>query len=132
MAPLTRRTLLALALSALPLSAASAQGKLRLEIKESDIDIPARTLHFRLSGGAVSSVDYELFSRTFSKDLKPESPPQQLTSRVGDDFGQTLLFGPGGDVGVLFDGKVVDNQGLRAAAFFTRLRCDASAFPGKP
>lgn len=75
---------------------------------------------------------YELFSRTFSQDLTPQSPPQQLTTRVGDDFGQTLLFGPSGDVGVLFDGKLVDNQGLRAGAFFTRLRCDASAFPGKP
>jgi outer membrane protein OmpA-like peptidoglycan-associated protein len=51
-----------LALSTGSAGPAHAQSKLKLEIKESDIDIPARTLHFRLSGGSVKSVDFELFS----------------------------------------------------------------------
>ncbi|MCS6898473.1 MAG: putative metal-binding motif-containing protein [Myxococcales bacterium] len=67
---------------------------------------------------------YELFSRTFSADLTPQSPQQQLTQRLGDDFGQSLLFGPDGDVAVYFDGKLTEP--LRNAAFLTRLRCDAS------
>jgi hypothetical protein len=67
---------------------------------------------------------YELFSRTFSADLTPQSPQQQLTKRLGDDFGQSLLFGPDGDVAVYFDGKLTDP--LRNGAFLTRLRCDAS------
>src|SRR5690349_12933383 len=64
MRPLTRHALTALAalmLMTSQLPAADAQSQLRLEIKESDIDIPGRTLHFRLTGGAVSSVDYEMF-----------------------------------------------------------------------
>jgi hypothetical protein len=69
---------------------------------------------------------YELFSRTFSATLEPLSPQQQLTERLGDDFAQSLLFGPEGDVAVYFDGKLTDPPGLRNAAFFTRLRCDAS------
>jgi outer membrane protein OmpA-like peptidoglycan-associated protein len=43
-------------------SATHAQGKLRLEIKEGDIDLAQRTVHFRVSGDAVQSVDYEMFS----------------------------------------------------------------------
>ena len=35
---------------------------MRLEIKENDIDLPGRTLHFRLTGAAPQSVDYEMFS----------------------------------------------------------------------
>lgn len=90
MRQLTRRTLLAscawaaLPLAALPLAAANAQAKLRLEIKESDIDLPGRTLHFRLSGGAVSSVDYEVFSpegvklHTGHEDFTRSAPGEPL------------------------------------------------------
>lgn len=69
---------------------------------------------------------YELFSKTFSSKLEPLSPQQQLTQSIGDDFGQSLIFGPDGDIGVLFDGKITNGNKLSNAAFFTRLRCDAS------
>ena len=73
---------------------------------------------------------YDLFTRTLGLDLLPQSPPQQLTKRLGDDFVQTLVFGPAGDVGVLFNGKLTgDGLGLRNGAFFTRLRCDAGTAP---
>lgn len=58
---------LMLMLTAMPLQAASAEVALRLEIKESDIDLTARTLRFRLLGGAVQRVDYEMFSPDGSK-----------------------------------------------------------------
>lgn len=50
------------ALLPLPAARAFAQEALRIELKEGDIDLPARTVHFRLTGGAVQYVDYEIFS----------------------------------------------------------------------
>ncbi len=71
---------------------------------------------------------YDLFTRTFDLSMAPLSPPQRLTQRPGDDFAQSLVFGPSGDVGVLFNGKrAIGGTSLHNAAYFTRLQCDASA-----
>lgn len=41
---------------------AAAQPKLRLEVKEEDIDLAARSIAFKLSGGSVKRADIEVFS----------------------------------------------------------------------
>ena len=41
---------------------AQAKSKLQLEIRDNDIDIAARTIHFRLTGGTVERVDIEILS----------------------------------------------------------------------
>jgi len=85
--------LLLATLQLLPLTAAQAQAGLRLEIKESDIDLAARTLHFRLSGGAVQRVDYELFSPDGAKlhaggESYPEAAPGQPLAVRWPDLGK--------------------------------------------
>ncbi|HET8939389.1 MAG TPA: OmpA family protein [Polyangiales bacterium] len=110
MRPLTRRALIALAallLAASPLSAADAQSHLRLEIKDSDIDIPGRTLHFRLTGGSVSSVDYEMFSpegaklHTGHEDYTRSAPGEPLLvtwpdlGKKAENFRMELKFNAG-------------------------------------
>jgi hypothetical protein len=68
---------------------------------------------------------YNLFSRTFSSALVPLSDAQQLTTAPGDDLANNVTFGPNGDVGVYFDGRLSDAGKLKNAAFFTRLECTA-------
>jgi hypothetical protein len=76
--------------------------------------------------GEQAADGYNLFSRTFSSALAPLSDPQQLTSSPGDDEVSAVVFGPGGDVGVFFTGRVqAQPKGLKDAAFFTRLQCQA-------
>jgi outer membrane protein OmpA-like peptidoglycan-associated protein len=68
----------------------SAQAALRLEVKENDIDLPGRTLHFRMSSGVVQSVDYEMFSpegaklHTGHEDYAHAAPGQALEVRWPD------------------------------------------------
>ena len=105
MRPLT--LIAALTLTASLLSAAAAQSQLRLEIKESDIDIPGRTLHFRLTGGAVSSVDYEMFSpegvklHTGHEDYTRSAPGEALRvswpdlGKKAENFRMELKFNAG-------------------------------------
>jgi outer membrane protein OmpA-like peptidoglycan-associated protein len=74
-------------------SAASAQAALRLEIKDSDIDLAARTLRFRLTGGAVQRVDYEMFSPEGAqlhagKEEFPRAAPGQALSVSWPDLGK--------------------------------------------
>jgi outer membrane protein OmpA-like peptidoglycan-associated protein len=107
MRQLTLIALAALTLTALQLSAAHAQSQLRLEIKESDIDIPGRALHFRLTGGAVSSVDYEMFSPEGAslhkghEDFARSAPGEALVVRWPDlgkkaeNFRMELKFNAG-------------------------------------
>lgn len=100
----------------LPLSAAGthAQGALRLEIKESDIDLAARTLRFRLNGGAVQSVDYEMFSPEGAKlhagheDFARAAPGQPLAvtwpelGKKAENFRMELKFTAANDTWVTF------------------------------
>ena len=80
-----------------------------------------------------SDTGYDLWSRALSSTLVAEGEPALLTSGPGDDIAQALTFGPSGDIGVFFDGKIPSPKGgLATAAFFTRLSCAAGASPSKP
>ena len=69
---------------------------------------------------------YDMFSRALSKTLVPLSDPQQITDGTGDDFAGALTFGPSGDLGVLYSGKVPKSGGgVKGAVFFSRLLCSA-------
>jgi hypothetical protein len=62
---------------------------------------------------------YELYAKMLDRRLDALSGEQRLTTARGDSLDPFLSFGPGGDVGVLFN----DNRPGVPQAFFTRLRC---------
>jgi hypothetical protein len=73
---------------------------------------------------------YDLVSRSLFPSLMPQGNPAVITTSIGDDMPQALTFGPAGDIGVFFDGKVGTPDGkFKGGAFFTRLRCAIGAGP---
>ncbi len=68
---------------------------------------------------------YDLFSQPLTGALEPDGAEAQLTASPGDDFAAALSFGPAGDVGVLFNGRIGGDDGLKTAVFFSRLVCAA-------
>jgi hypothetical protein len=62
---------------------------------------------------------YELYAKMLDRRLEALGAEQRLTTARGDSLDPFLSFGPGGDVGVLFN----DNRPGAPQAFFTRLRC---------
>ncbi len=71
---------------------------------------------------------YDLISRALDLSLQPLSEPQKITSSAGDEAAGALTFGPSGDIGVLFSGKIPKSGGgVKGAVFFSRLLCSAGA-----
>jgi outer membrane protein OmpA-like peptidoglycan-associated protein len=107
-------TLLVSALLPLLPAAGLAQPKLRLEIREGDIDVAARILHFRLSGGSVERVDMEVFSPegealyTGHEDYAHAAPGAPLDvswpdlGKRGENFRMELKFSAAGGTWVTF------------------------------
>lgn len=69
--------------------------------------------------------NYELYSKMLSSDLEELSPRERITFDGSDTVGPLAAFGPGGDVGVLFD----DRRDGSWQAYFTRLQCSARVAP---
>jgi hypothetical protein len=65
--------------------------------------------------------NYELYSEMLSNQLDPISPRERITNDPSDSVSPTMVFGPEGDVGVLFD----DRRTGAWQTFFTRLTCVA-------
>ena len=68
---------------------------------------------------------YDLFSQPLTGMLTKDGAEAQLTTGAGDDFAAAMTFGPSGDVGVLFNGRIPGENGLKSAVFFSRLVCTA-------
>ena len=49
--------------------------------------------------------NYELYSQMMSSDLDPISPRERITNDASDTVYPMAVFGPDGDVGVLFDDR---------------------------
>jgi hypothetical protein len=65
---------------------------------------------------------YELYAKMLNRRLEALGPEQRLTTARGDSIDPIIAFGPGGDVGVLFN----DNRAATTQTFFTRLVCRVS------
>ena len=70
--------------------------------------------------------NYELYSQMMSSELDPISPRERITTDASDTVSPIAVFGPDGDVGVLF----YDNRSGTWQAWFTRLMCVAGATEG--
>jgi hypothetical protein len=71
-----------------------------------------------------SSTGYDLISQALTKDLAPLGSPQIVSQALGNDLGPALSFGPEGNIGVFYSGKISNGQGgVKGAAMFSRLVC---------
>jgi len=64
---------------------------------------------------------YDLYSKMLTLDLEEATPREQMTGTTSDSVSPVAVFGPDGDVGILFR----DNRDGPWQTFFTRLRCVA-------
>ncbi|MBK8994311.1 MAG: putative metal-binding motif-containing protein [Myxococcales bacterium] len=65
--------------------------------------------------------NYELYSQMMSNELEVISPRKRITNDSSDTIAPVAVFGPEGDVGVLFD----DRRTGSWQVYFTRLTCVA-------
>jgi hypothetical protein len=65
--------------------------------------------------------NYELYTQMMSNDLEVISPRKRVTNNPSDTVSPIAVFGPQGDVGVLFD----DRRSGSWQVYFTRLTCVA-------
>ncbi len=65
--------------------------------------------------------NYELYSKMLSPDLKQLSARARITNNPADSVDPLAVFGPNGDVGVVFD----DTRSGNWQTYFTRLVCQA-------
>jgi hypothetical protein len=70
--------------------------------------------------------NYELYSQMMSSDLELISPRERITKDASDTVDPVAVFGPAGDVGVLFD----DRRSGSWQTWFTRLECVAGTQGG--
>jgi len=70
--------------------------------------------------------NYELYSQMMSNDLQIVTPRKRVTNDSSDTVSPMAVFGPEGDVGVLFD----DRRTGSWQVYFTRLTCVAGTTEG--
>jgi hypothetical protein len=71
--------------------------------------------------------NYDLYAKLLKLDLGELTPSAALTRTAGNSIGPVAAFGPGGDVGVLFD----EESSGTWQTYFTRLTCMPGALgPG--
>jgi hypothetical protein len=68
---------------------------------------------------------YQIYSRELNADLDPLSDARLITGPSLEAYAPLAAFGPQGEIGVLFTGRVVGSN--QPQVYFTSLSCDAGA-----
>ena len=68
---------------------------------------------------------YQIYSRELSADLEPLSDAQLITGSSLEADAPLAAFGPQGEIGVMFTGRVAGSN--QPQVYFTGLSCDAGA-----
>ncbi|HKO89554.1 MAG TPA: putative metal-binding motif-containing protein [Polyangiaceae bacterium] len=68
---------------------------------------------------------YQIYSRELTAELEPSSGARLITGSSPEAYAPLAVFGPEGEIGVLFTGRVAGSR--QPQAFFTSLSCDAGA-----
>ena len=66
---------------------------------------------------------YGIYSRELTPDLEPLGEARPVTRSIGEAFAPLATFGPQGEIGVLFTGRV--DGAVQPQVLFTSVSCDA-------